>query len=279
MASVRITGEDSVFLRDIFEGKGINTARRYAQYDYIINVKYGSFTSIKSSSNRIDIAMNPNNEILASGLALETIITGSGIDFQYFPEEKQKKRILIVGCGGVGSNCCLALSNLDTPFTVIDFDRIEEHNAQSQFLFKKHPGKKKGEVISEYTKCKFIDGKIEEHTSLLQSHDLILSCVDNWEARMFLSKATRKLKKKFLNVSVSAVHASIEYMKSCLQCLYKPEMGKQSCHETQNLFAMNYIAGALAAEIASSNPKSVIVANNGKRILSYSPEKEVACVC
>lgn len=279
MVSVKIEGEEPMLLRKILESKGIAIARRYEQPDYFLYIKYGTATSVRSEEKSLKIIMNSGNEILAAGLALEAIITGSGIDFQHIPEKKTEKKILVVGAGGVGSNCCLALYNLGTAFTVMDFDTIEEHNAQSQFLFKEHQGRKKVEVIAGYTNCRFIDGKIEDHPEVFQSHDLILSCVDNWEARISIGKAARRLGKELLNISVSAMHASIDYIRGCLQCFYKPETGKKSCHETQNLFAMNYIAGALAAEIANSSPKSISVVNTGRKIVNYSKEKEVYCAC
>ena len=133
--------------------------------------------------------------------------------------------------------------------------------------------------------CKGIEGRIEDYTYLLEKHDTIISCVDNWQTRFLINKRANKCHTKILNVSVTNTTAEVVDISGlCLQCVYKSaEDGKASCHELQNVFAMNYIAGALAAEeaLADTPPlkNSLDIVNNGKRIYGYLQERQGVCAC
>lgn len=296
MSQLRIDGKFN-FGKQILEAKGYSSLEdKFTLPVAKITANESHFFYVKKEKSDIALHYSKGQELLATGFALETLLSGSEIDFAYarslperFANGRQgaiaKKKILVVGCGGIGSNACIALSEYNVPFTVIDFDTIEEHNIQAQPFFKQYVGKKKTEAIASLTGCKSIEGKIEDYAPLLEQHDTILSCVDNWQTRFFINKFANKHNKTILNASVTNTTAEIAYLKGlCLRCVYKPAGdGKTSCHELQNVFAMNYIAGALAAEEAISDAlpqkNSIAIVNNRKRIYGYLQERGGACAC
>jgi len=68
--------------------------------------------------------------------------------------EKEIRRILarctvgIAGCGGLGSNCAVALARIGIGrLVLVDFDRIEESNLIMQYYFSDHLGMPKVEAL------------------------------------------------------------------------------------------------------------------------------------
>lgn len=109
--------------------------------------------------------------------------------------------IAIVGLGGTGSILAeelgklhYALINSDLPglkLTLIDFDTIAQKNIGRQKFYPNEIGKYKSEVIAQrlsrqylMRNVKFFINKVEELK--LTDYDLIICCVDNFDARNYL---------------------------------------------------------------------------------------------
>lgn len=112
------------------------------------------------------------------------------------------KKILIVGCGGIGSffirelqdliiNDVNGVQNLD--ITIVDGDEIEEKNLKYQNFEIEELGKNKAESLSERymfnAQTKFIESKKD-----LTGFDIIISAVDNGKFRDLLYKFCDKNK-------------------------------------------------------------------------------------
>lgn len=101
------------------------------------------------------------------------------------------KNITIVGVGALGSHVALLLRNVEASIKVIDFDRVEQKNTQSQFHGKPNVGKLKVQSLSAVMQMLFgikiatISSKltVDNADQLLSSTDLILDCLDNVASR------------------------------------------------------------------------------------------------
>lgn len=117
------------------------------------------------------------------------------------PEMTEKTKILIVGCGGVGSSTAVTLAKMGFKnITVIDFDTVEVHNIPIQFFKLEDIGKTKTESIKEI--CKDLTGieivavhkkieKPEDIKELLTSPTIIISAVDTMKARKVIFEACK----------------------------------------------------------------------------------------
>lgn len=101
------------------------------------------------------------------------------------------KNILIVGCGGIGSFLSREINRLmlteqinlnNVSITLMDFDNVEMKNIKYQNFTNSDIGKNKAEVLGERY-C--LDYKTQELTrpEQMKGYDIIISCVDNAEAR------------------------------------------------------------------------------------------------
>lgn len=109
------------------------------------------------------------------------------------------KKVTIVGVGALGSHVVLLLRNVNATIKVIDFDRVEQKNTQSQFHGK--PGVGKSKVIALSQAMTFLYGsKLETNSNklvednakqLLGGSDLVIDCLDNGAARRVVQSFVR----------------------------------------------------------------------------------------
>lgn len=108
------------------------------------------------------------------------------------------KTVIIVGVGALGSHVALLLRNV-TDLCIIDFDRVEQKNVQSQFHGKPHVGKLKTDSLKATMnllygiKVMAFSSKLVENNvdSLLGGADLIVDCLDNGAARRIVQSFAR----------------------------------------------------------------------------------------
>lgn len=112
-------------------------------------------------------------------------------------EEAQKKQIMIIGAGAIGSCACLALAKSGYEnITVYDFDKVEAHNMSNQFYPIKAIGKYKvqalAQVVKEYTGTNINPvPTLFDASKALPSNCIVLSCVDSMGARVAIKDALR----------------------------------------------------------------------------------------
>ncbi len=79
--------------------------------------------------------------------------------FEQIKNILQKKTIGIAGCGGLGSNCAVALARVGVGKLIIaDFDVVEKNNLNRQYYFFNQIGKKK--VIALKDNIKIINSEV-----------------------------------------------------------------------------------------------------------------------
>lgn len=106
------------------------------------------------------------------------------------------KTVGIAGCGGLGSNCAVALARTGIGrLVLIDYDRVEESNLNRQYFFREQVGEYKAEALQDLIHR--IDGSINIEThvvnldpesimAFLSDCDVIVEAFDTDEAKMMI---------------------------------------------------------------------------------------------
>lgn len=147
---------------------------------------------------------NMRNELsIESVLATPGPFTFEGYDGKTALSELHKKKILVLGAGGLGCEILknLALSGFKD-IHVIDMDTIDVSNLNRQFLFRAHDvGTSKAIVASDFVKRRVSGvlitpyfGKIQDKDDdFYRLFDLIISGLDNIEARRWINALVVRL--------------------------------------------------------------------------------------
>jgi adenylyltransferase/sulfurtransferase len=162
-------------------------------------------------------------------------------------EKKQtlllKKKVLIVGAGGLGSAAAeLLLRSGVENIAIIDQDKIELTNLGRQLLYtEKDISKDKAVVAKEKLKEINSKAKIERYNkfltnkniSLLGKYDLILDCTDNLETRFWINTYCRKNKIPWIYASAIRWEGYVMLIQPrgpCLSCFLKKGMN-ETCNQ------------------------------------------------
>lgn len=134
-------------------------------------------------------------------------------------ESLKSKRILIVGCGGLGSSVGIALSGSGIGhITLVDFDEVSVHNIHRQIAFKLGDDDKyKAEILGGLIKSRYdcVDVKICTQNFLdfvkvcSEKFDLILDCTDNLPIRKEISIFANATKTPWIYASVEEFHGQV----------------------------------------------------------------------
>lgn len=109
------------------------------------------------------------------------------------PDKLASTKFLIIGCGAIGSFYAMTLAKMGAKdITIMDHDKIEDHNLANQMFPTYMTGKSKVEALSEVCemfgdmKPHVINGDFDSSTGDhidLGSFDIYISCVDNMDVR------------------------------------------------------------------------------------------------
>jgi len=108
-------------------------------------------------------------------------------------------RVVICGVGALGSAVVMAGRNLDVSWRLIDFDRVESKNLQSQAFVKQSVGKNKAQALKMQLQ-NFYGLKVEAMGvrlasanvgELLGGAGLVVDCFDNAASRQLISDFVR----------------------------------------------------------------------------------------
>jgi molybdopterin/thiamine biosynthesis adenylyltransferase len=136
-------------------------------------------------------------------------------------EVVQKLHFAVVGCGAVGNEVVKNLTLLGVgKLDVFDFDTIEIHNLTRSVLFRESDiGKKKAQVVAD--RAMELDPHVivtpyagdfwtEMTLDMLKGYDAVISCVDNFEARIRLNRLCALFSKNLINTGIDSRNASVE---------------------------------------------------------------------
>ena len=170
-------------------------------------------------------------------------ITGENNNYNpKFQSSFKDKKVIIVGCGGIGSVFAeLLIRGGFLNLTLIDNDLIDETNLQRQIYFESDIGNFKSKSLKEIlikinskSKIKVICNILtsENIEKICENSDLIIDATDNFETRKIINKYCEKKKKDWLYTG--AVKSEI------ICCLFKGELKLFSKVFSNNIKA-NYI--------------------------------------
>ena len=108
----------------------------------------------------------------------------------------KSKTIGIAGCGGLGSNCAVALARTGIgKMVLVDFDKVEESNLNRQYFFRNQIGEFKADALRANIHSIDEDIELETHVIKLDSHsveglfvdcDIIIEAFDTDDAKQMI---------------------------------------------------------------------------------------------
>ena len=152
--------------------------------------------------------------------------------------EGQKKllnsKVLIAGCGGLGSGVIAALSSVGVgTLGLVDNDVVEISNLNRQFIHKpENIGKFKVDSAKDWINSYNPDIKTEiyqlrldeSNYDFLKSYDIIIDCFDSFESKFILNEACIKSEKILIHGGVTEFFGQVTTIiprdNSCLRCLF-----------------------------------------------------------
>lgn len=121
------------------------------------------------------------------------------MNFEEIKKILKTKTVGIAGCGGLGSNCAVALARVGVgKLVVADFDRIEESNLNRQYFFYNQIGLVKAVALKQNIGIINPETIVEAHNEFLdekkcfeifQDCDVIVEAFDKTESKEMIMKA------------------------------------------------------------------------------------------
>lgn len=147
-------------------------------------------------------------------------------------ERMANANVLVIGAGALGNEVLknLALLNLRNIF-IIDFDVIEYGNLSRSILFREADcGRLKSEVAAErvkeinpHVKVRHFHGDIafDIGLGLIRRMDVVIACLDNRIARLFINRHCYKVGKTWIDGAIENLSGQLEVFepyRSCYEC-------------------------------------------------------------
>lgn len=147
-------------------------------------------------------------------------------------EKIQEAKVMVVGAGALGNEVLknLALLNVGN-ILVIDFDTIEYSNLSRSVLFREDDcGKRKADVAAERVrelnpnvKVKSIHGDIfiDVGLGLFREMDVVIGCLDNRIARMYINRHCYKMGKTWVDGAIENLNGQLVVYQpgvTCYEC-------------------------------------------------------------
>jgi len=180
-------------------------------------------------------------------------------------------RVLVIGCGGLGSPLLLYLTAAGVGrLTLVDDDSVDLTNLQRQILYTENDlGLRKAqaaarrlralnsdiEVVVVGESFGALDGgganQLSRERALVQAHDLVVDCTDNFAGRYLINDLCAEYGKPWVYASVfqfSGQCALFQPGAGCFRCLFpeSPE-GLPDCNSAGVLGAIPGLLGAIQA--------------------------------
>ena len=133
-------------------------------------------------------------------------------------EKLQRKKIVLIGCGGLGSSLAYALGSSGIgEIHLVDFDEVGTHNIHRQIAFKLgDEGKFKADVVKKSIeeRCPFVKvtahiGRLEDFTYKNITVDHIIDATDNLPSRAAIDAYAKSVNTPWLYGSVEAFNGQV----------------------------------------------------------------------
>ncbi len=176
--------------------------------------------------------------------------------------------VLLVGAGGIGAPCALALAQAGvTHITVADLDHVERNNLHRQILFSdRDVGRAKVAAFAERLVDLFPDVRVEiakaridatNAASFVERAAVVIDATDNFSSRFLLADACHLAAVPIVHAAAirwrATVLAAMPAGAPCYRCLFEdlPTDEAPNCATAGVIGPVCGIAGALAADRAA----------------------------
>lgn len=174
-------------------------------------------------------------------------------------------KVLIIGMGGLGSPVAMYLAAAGIgELSLVDFDSVELSNLQRQIIHNTHSlGKPKVESAKQTTQAINPDIKIHpinrklntaDLQILIQQHDVVVDCSDNFTTRFEINHACVKAGKPLVSGAVIRMQGQVTCFdlhqpdSPCYRCLYSEDGEiEESCSNNGILAPVAGIIGSIQA--------------------------------
>ncbi len=214
--------------------------------------------------------MNKIDNTILEKYSRQIIIDSIGIKGQ---EKIFNTKVLIVGCGGLGTSAAQYLSMTGVgKVGLVDDDIIALSNLNRQTLFtEEEMGKKKVFVLSKKIKkinsrasIKSFDVRLNNDNinKIATSYDYILDCTDNFKTRFLINKFCHNYKKILITAALQNFDLQSTILKSwykkenpCYECFFPNTQNydQDSCDEMGILAPVAGLGGLFQANLLINN--------------------------
>ena len=177
------------------------------------------------------------------------------------------KPVLLVGAGGIGAPCALALAHAGvTALTIADADRVERTNLHRQVLFRdRDVGRAKVAAFAERlvelfpaVRVEIVKARVDAASAaeLVARAAVVIDATDNFAARFLLADACHLARVPIVHAAAirwrATVLAAVPSGRPCYRCLFEdlPAEAAPDCGTAGVIGPVCGLAGALAADRA-----------------------------
>ncbi|MBI3926622.1 MAG: ThiF family adenylyltransferase [Armatimonadetes bacterium] len=154
----------------------------------------------------------------------------------------KRARVLVVGAGALGNELLKNLALLGVGHVVVaDMDRIEKSNLSRSVLFREaDEGRFKAEVAAEAARSIYPDLRIRPVVGNVMAElglgyfawaDVVVGCLDNREARVFVNTACAKTGKAWFDAGIEAMNGVVRGFEPPGTACYECTMGQRDWDE------------------------------------------------
>lgn len=164
------------------------------------------------------------------------------------------RKVVVVGAGALGSHLVLLGRNWPVAFSVVDFDRVEAKNLQSQFHTKQSVGRNKAVALQQAMaglwglKVEAVPHRLgpDNAAALLAGAALVVDCVDNAPTRRTLAAAAATAGVPCLHGAVAADGGYARVMWAPAFTIDEGGEGAATCEDGRHLAFVVRVAAQLA---------------------------------
>lgn len=194
-------------------------------------------------------------------------------------ERVGQSKVLVIGAGGLGCPCLLALAGAGVgTIGIADFDVVAVSNLHRQNLYSfADEGKKKvtvaKEKLSQYNPFISIethDVLVYQKTALplIEEYDIIIDCTDNFLARYLINDACVYLNKPLVYGAIHRTEGHVTVFNyegsATLRCLF-PQDDTDTTQSCADIGAYNIITGMIGLMMAN---EAIKIITNNKEVLA-----------
>lgn len=256
--------------------------------DYITTVKELGIVELTTGND--NCLSQYQNERYSRNFEFFNTIIPFGNSKYYIQRKIADSRVILLGCGGLGSHIMLELAALGIEnLTLVDYDKIELSNLNRQILYKENDiGKMK--VYTAKENLLFFNSKInisaihkklesaDDIFELIKGHDLVICVADKPRNKIvrWLNDACCKSGIPFINggldIRQAIFYSVIPGISGCIECWKSGLNGSErQIIEEDNFTNKDYVAPAPALSALVAVATGVIISETIKILTKIQP--------